>query len=242
MRVWSLGFLLTLIGIAHAQLHSYGWQELAKPKTGYVLDKAHILSQDCIDKINSESAKCVSSAGVPVMVVTIPSIEEIQAYGSVDFVARHLFDDWAIGSARNNRAALLLISKGDRNARIELGADWGHDKDSASQTIMDNWIVPRFKEDDYNRGTLAGVQKLVGMITTGKVPVAPQEWWLWPLLGSFSAFGGWVIYDLIRFWKKGKVYKFFASSGGSGRYYGDGGGGGSSGGGFSGGGGASGSW
>ena len=107
---------------------------------------------------------------------------------------------------------------------------------------MDNWIVPRFKEGDYSGGTLAGLQKLVGMITTGKVPVAPTKWWLWPLLGSLSAFGGWVIYDLARFWKKGKVYRFFASSGGSGRYYGVGGGSSGGGGGFSGGGGASGSW
>lgn len=241
-----LFLLLSVILAATGVAQNYGWQKLEKPKSGYVLDEAHLLAPETIRQINIEVAKCEQSTGLPVMVVTISSLHDVQAYGSIETYAERLFNAWEIGSGRNNRAALFLISPGDRKARIELGAHWGHEKDSASRTIMDNWIVPRFKENDYNGGALVGTKMLADMIRTGTVPTVPRKWWFWPLISVFGSFGLWIFYDLIRFGRRGRVWDFFRHSGGGDgphRGYGSSSssGGGDSGG-SSGGGGATGSW
>ena len=59
-----------------------------------------------------------------------------------------------------NYGMLLLVSKGDRRARIELGAGWRHDKDVQAEQIMDEQIVPRFKQGDFSGGIEAGVESL----------------------------------------------------------------------------------
>lgn len=44
---------------------------------------------------------------------------------SVEQYARQLFDHWGPGFKDRNYGILLLVSVGDRKARIELGAGWG---------------------------------------------------------------------------------------------------------------------
>lgn len=95
------------------------------------------------------------------------TIERMSDYGlsgiSIKSFAREWFDHWQIGSKENNQGILLLISVGDRRARIELGADWGRGWDSYCQDIMDDVIIPYFKNSSYPAGIVAGVEKLSEM-------------------------------------------------------------------------------
>ncbi|MBC8514237.1 TPM domain-containing protein [bacterium] len=112
---------------------------------------------------------------VPLVVVTIPSLSTYEAiHLGVDGYATELFNHWEIGSTAFNRGILLLVSKGDRRARIELGADWGSDHDTQSALIMDSTIIPRFKEGDYGGGLLGGVRGLIGMVK-GERLTAPEK-------------------------------------------------------------------
>ena len=72
--------------------------------------------------------------------------------------ATELFNAWGIGSERRNYGMLLLVSKGDRKARIELGADWGHRYDSDAKKVMDTLIIPMFKRGQFPGGILAGAR------------------------------------------------------------------------------------
>ena len=62
---------------------------------------------------------------VPIIVVTIGSMGQ---YGAdrytIEQYARALFDEWGVGFEEWNFGMLLLVSQGDRRARIELGASW----------------------------------------------------------------------------------------------------------------------
>ena len=75
------------------------------------------------------------------------------AYGvagyTIERYATALFNEWGIGSQQRNYGMLLLVSLGDRRARIELGAGWGLDYNRQSQNIMDSLIVPSFKQGAY---------------------------------------------------------------------------------------------
>ena len=109
----------------------------------------------------------------PIMVVTIASMAR---YGgseySIERFAYEWFNKWQIGKRGKdgeliNRGILLLVSDGDRKARIELGADWGSRFDRKAARIMSEQIVPRFKKGDFPGGVLEGVKALASMAEEG---------------------------------------------------------------------------
>src|SRR5690606_28081116 len=100
--------------------------------------------------------KLLTEKMVPIIVLTIPSLKEIEVpFSSVDTFAREQFDRWGIGFAGGeggkswNYGILVVVSKGDRQARIELGADWRGQKDAQCRDIMQNHMIPHFRSEDY---------------------------------------------------------------------------------------------
>jgi len=216
-----------------------GWQQVQPPPSGYVVDDAHILRPDTIRQLNWICTGTQSAKGVPIVVVTITSLQSIGAYGSIESYATGLFNYWQLGTRQNNRAALLVVSRDDRRARIALGDDWGSGANSASQTIMDDTIIPRFKQGDYDGGIVQGVQQLDQMIRSGKVPFSFKNIIPWIVFGLVAVV---VLVIWIRaplFGRGGLYSSSYDGYGTSSSSWGSSGGGG---GGFSSGGGASGSW
>jgi uncharacterized protein len=181
-------------------------------------------------------------------VVTINSLAGHDAVTlSIEQYATALFDNWGIGWQDRNYGILLLISNGDRKARIELGADWGREFDYQAQQVMDELIVPAFKRGDFSGGIADGVRGLNAMARGLELPKPKSPWWFWPaLIGGLIL----VVVMIINLFKSGRtgwawaliaalgVILFFIiramlSSSGSGGGFG---------GGSSGGGGATGSW
>jgi uncharacterized membrane protein YgcG len=131
-----------------------------------VQDLAHLLKESDEQEIQQITARLVADKSIPIVVVTIESMKDHSPFKlRIETFANLLFDQWQIGPAEVNgqewnRGILLLVSKGDRKARIELGASWRRDQDRQCQSIMQNQIVPHFKRNDYSGGILAGVKAL----------------------------------------------------------------------------------
>ncbi len=148
---------------------------------------------------------------------------------------------------------LLLVSKQDRKARIELGAGWKHEKDVAAQQIMDKLIIPQFKRGDFSGGIVAGVEGLDKIARDLQLPTPPRSASHYLIGAAFVGLAVFTVVSLIRrgssgwawlmwaevFAATGAILHHMATSSSSG---GGGFSGGSFGGGSSGGGGASGSW
>jgi len=129
-----------------------------------IFDYANILNDTSKDSLHKIQAETFTQHKIPIVVVTIQQMSNYGLTGiSIKSFAREWFDYWQIGTKENNRGILLLVSVGNRRARIELGADWGRGWDSYSQDIMDNAIIPYFKKSNYPAGIVAGVQKLAKM-------------------------------------------------------------------------------
>lgn len=229
----------------------------------FIVDLANLISSSDEQRIRDIATKLLNDKATPIIVVTIESMDKYGGAGMrIETFARLLFDQWAIGQAKVNgqlwnTGILLLVSRDDRKARIELGAGWKHDQDSLSQQIMDEQIVPRFRQGDFSGGIVAGVEALDKMARGLELPKPPTPWWQ-PVLVAVAM--GLMIFTVISLIRRGAsgwawlfwgavfsligylLYSFLRSSMSSGG--GDGGGfsGGSFGGGFSGGGGATGSW
>ena len=231
----------------------------------FILDKADQLDSATEEQLRSMCDKLLTEKATPIIVVTINKMADHGGGGlRVETFARLLFDQWQIGWAKLgkqghdwNTGILLLVSVGDRKARIELGAGWGREKDPLCSKIMNQQIVPKFKQGDFGGGIIAGVKALDAMARgkeLPKVPPPPTPWWHYALVVGFIGLAIFTVISLIRRGSGGwawllwaaafgivgyMLYSMLTSSarGGSGGF-----GGGSFGGGFSGGGGATGSW
>jgi uncharacterized protein len=263
----ALGTCLTALAIARLaagqvdhliQLDPPGQRE-------FILDKAALITPGDEQDIRQLADKLLTDKGAPLVVVTINSMADHGGGGMrIETFARLLFDQWQIGPARVNdqtwnRGILLLVSKNDRRARIELGAGWGREKDALCQQIMDEQIIPQFKQGEFSAGITAGATALAQMARGLALPRPPTPWWYWPVILGVAAVVIVTVVSLVRNGSQGWAWLFWAGLFGllgAGLYYwmthmpesssdwSDGGfsGGSFGGGGFSGGGGASGSW
>jgi len=146
----------------------------------YVLDRANVVSMDAADHIGEIQRRADRQHDTQLVVVTIDNMAK---YGGrrmdVEQFARQWFDQWGIGIRRDgklyNRGILLLVSVGDRKARIELGAEWGHAWDGYARRVMDEQIVPAFEGEDYSLGIIRGVDALGKMAERGPDATPPNS-------------------------------------------------------------------
>jgi uncharacterized protein len=133
-------------------------------------------------EINKIAAALLKEEKIPLFVVTIKSLSEHEASGmSIEEYAEKLFNKWGIGFKDRNYGMLLLVSKGDRKARIELGKAWDNKNDVQSQDIMDNLIIRQFKKGNFSVGILDGVRGLDAMARGLDLPKSTPPWWQLPL-------------------------------------------------------------
>jgi uncharacterized protein len=221
----------------------------AKPAAeNFYVDEAGLIAQGEGQAINEVAGALLRDHQVPLIVVTISSLTAHNAAGyTIERYAFELFNQWGIGSERRNYGMLFLVSKGDRRARIELGAAWGHSYNVQAEQVMNTLVIPRFKEEKFSEGILAGVRGMDAMARGLALPKPEQPWWTIPLMLAVLGLIIAVIISLFKSGHKGWGWALIALLGvilffllrSAAQARGSGGG---FGGGSSGGGGASGSW
>lgn len=168
---------------------------LARPgDRQFVVDRAQLIAPGDLEEIRRVADGLLTDQAIPIIVVTIHSKAELhRSTMFIDDLARALFNQWQIGVAKRpdgsvwNRGILLLVSKEDREARIQLGDGWGRGRDETCRQIMQTVLIPAFKQGDYSSGILAGVRSLETM-ARGQYGLKfagyywPEPWWVMPLL------------------------------------------------------------
>jgi uncharacterized protein len=145
------------------------------PEGQFVLDLTDLLTREEEQAVNRKCTLLFDEQATPIVVVTIDSMADHWPHGAIriETFAQLLFDQWEIGAAEIdghawNNGILLLVSKGDRKARIQLGGGWGPEFDERSRRFMDGEIVPQFKKGRYGAGIVAGVGALDAMARSGR--------------------------------------------------------------------------
>jgi uncharacterized protein len=244
----AIVLLVILAGGASAQERE-GMIFPNKPdKSTFYVDEAGLINPQDGQAVNKIAEALLREQRIPIIVVTIRSLAGHNAADyTIERYAFELFNRWGIGSESRNYGMLLLVSAGDRRARIELGAAWGASHDYKAQEVMNNSILPSFREGRFSEGILAGVKGMDAIARGLALPKPKQPWWTLPLMIGVAVLIVGLIISLFKSGHKGwgfaliaflGVLIFFflrAAAKGSGS-------GGAFSGGFSGGGGASGSW
>jgi uncharacterized protein len=218
---------------------------------GYVNDFAGVAGSQAA-AIESLLMELEQKTGSQVAVVTVRTLGGDDL---TDFAVR-LFERWGIGQADQDNGVLLIAAIEDRDVRIEVGYGLeGAIPDAEAGRILDQAVLPFFRDGDYGSGLGAGaaaiaeqVAREAGVELTGVAAVQVRGQG-----GTATPFGGllqvlFVLAAIILFWRHPWLLLLLLASGrhGGGRHgggFGRGGGGfGGFGGGMSGGGGAGRSW
>jgi uncharacterized protein len=89
------------------------------------------------------------STSSAIVIITVP---DLQGYDIAEVALKYL-RDWGIGTKEKNNGVLILVSKADRKARIETGYGMeGVLPDILAKQIIDDRMIPFFKQNDYYRG------------------------------------------------------------------------------------------
>src|SRR3989339_65283 len=126
--------------------------------TGPVEDHAEIINSQIERQIDQISLVLKDATETQLQVLTIASLEE----EDIESFAIHVFDKWKLGNNTSRRGVLLLVAVQERRMRIEVGQGLEGDlPDAYAKRIIDNFIVPAFRESRFSEGILAGVIEII---------------------------------------------------------------------------------
>ena len=172
-----------LLALLCLMLPATGWSasEPAFPAlTGRVVDAANILSAQTEQTLTGELAAFEAATKRQVVVVTVP---DLQGYAIDDYGTR-LGRAWGIGQRGKNTGALLIVAPKERSVRIEVGYGLeGELTDAQASQIIQQSILPRFRQNDFNGGVSAGTAAVLtalgwsgGSLKTAAQPAEDAAW------------------------------------------------------------------
>ncbi len=127
------------------------------PLTGRVVDNGNLLSAAKEQALTARLEALERDTTDQVVIVTVPDLQgyEIEEYGY------QLGRAWGIGQADKNNGVLLIVAPNERKVRIEVG--YGLEPvltDALSALIIQNEILPSFREGFYERGIEQGMDAI----------------------------------------------------------------------------------
>lgn len=156
----------------------------------WVTDLPGALRARTVAQLNALISATEKETGVEMAVVVVKSLDGL----AIEDAAERLFRTWGIGKRGRDNGLLFLWSTGDRRVRVEVGYGLeGVLTDGAVGAILDAYVLPRFREQDFDLGVLAGVDALLKVASGERVePAAQDSWpqWLTALVGVGGGLGG----------------------------------------------------
>jgi len=129
--------------------------------SGRVNDTAGMIPAETRDRLEGKLGAFEKQTGAQVAVLTIDTLggEVLEDY------SLKVAQTWKLGRKGVDDGVLLLVAKGDRKMRIEVG--YGLESkltDAQCRRILDNVVRPEFRNGDFGRGVETGVDAIIGTI------------------------------------------------------------------------------
>jgi uncharacterized protein len=141
------------------------------PLTARVVDETGTLSREQRSSLEATLKDFESSKGAQISVLMVPTTqpETIEQY------SMRVVEQWKLGRKRVDDGAMLIVAKNDRALRIEVGYGLeGALNDATSNRIIQETVVPRFKEGDFYGGVKAGLDSMMSVVSGEPLP-APSR-------------------------------------------------------------------
>lgn len=133
--------------------------------TGRVTDNADILSDGMRSSLTRRLKAHEDRTTNQIAILTLPTLEG----ESIEEFAVKVFEEWKLGQKGKDNGILVLVVPNDRRMRIEVGYGLeGTLTDSMAGGIIRNTMTPRFKREDFDGGTEAGIIDIIHVLEGGK--------------------------------------------------------------------------
>ncbi len=142
-------------------------QVAVPPLTGHVIDQTGTLTAEQKTTLEQTLAAFESRKGsqLAVLMVSSTAPEAIEPY------ALRVAEQWKLGRKKVDDGVILVVAKADRTLRIEVGYGLeGALNDATSKRIIDEIILPRFKQQDFYGGITAGVGQIIRVVDGEALP------------------------------------------------------------------------
>lgn len=154
-----LGICLTFL----CSLSAFAKFNVPKP-IGYVSDYANVLTKDNVQKLNGLIYQLKEKTTAEMAVVTLNSLEGYP----IEDVGLEIGRSWGVGTSGKDNGLVIVVAPNDRKMRIEIGYGLeGFLTDSHSGRIRDGYMLPYFKQGDYNQGIVNGTVACAQAIAKG---------------------------------------------------------------------------
>lgn len=137
------------------------------PLNARVMDQTATLTPPQVAALEAKLAAFEAEAGPQIVVLLVPGTapEDIAAY------AQRVADQWKIGRREVGDGLLLVVAKDERTLRIEVAkALEGAVPDLAARQIIDQTLVPAFRNNDYAGGLNQAVDRLMARVRGEGLP------------------------------------------------------------------------
>ncbi|NPV92966.1 MAG: TPM domain-containing protein [Firmicutes bacterium] len=241
----ALIMLMVFVGLAGYLPSAHAASSLPQPTAEfYVLDETGVLSAQTKSQIVSVSKQLAAKTKAQIVVVTLKDSREM----ALEDLGLGILRDWGVGDKQLNNGVVMLVIPNERKSRIEVGYGLeGALPDGKTGRIQDEYMLPYFRQGDYDKGILNGFLALAqetakeyqASLDTGSKPVAgpnqttaPSKLSTWQIV--LIVIGLLILFFVDRYFLGGFLFGMLLSGffrGGGGGFGGGGFGGGGSGGG-----------
>jgi len=123
-----------------------------------VNDYAHVMTPDQVSSLEQKLVAYDDSTSTQIVVVTFKTIGD----KSVDDVALSILRNWGVGNKKTNNGVVIVAAIDDRKVFISTGGGMEESvPDITAKEIVENEIVPNFRETNYYRGLDAATDAII---------------------------------------------------------------------------------
>ncbi len=154
-NTFVIGFFLILLSSTLFSQTDFKFPD----KLGYVNDFEKIFSGEQILELNKIIEKQEKETTNQIVIVTIDSFAPFETL--FDYSLK-LANDWGVGRKDKNNGIVIVFGKQIRQIRIQVG--YGLEKklkDEEAKKIIDNVMIPNFKNGDYFMGIKNGLNEII---------------------------------------------------------------------------------
>lgn len=122
--------------------------------------------------LESQLAQLERDTGHQVAVLTIPTLDGEDIEGFSIRVA----ENWKIGKKGFDNGVILVVAVKDRRLRLEVGYGLeGLLPDAIAKRVTADYIVPRFRQQDYGGGIVAGIAAVDKVLRKEPLPESARK-------------------------------------------------------------------
>ncbi len=161
MRYLKSKFLFLLLGCCSLASAQYEIPEKPGLETS-IYDYIGLLSQEQKAALEQKLIGYSDSTSTQIVIAIIATTEG----EDIDYLGAQWGEKWGIGQADKDNGVLVLLAREDRRIAISTGEGVeGNLTDAMARRIIENVIIPEFRNDDYYAGLDKGADAIFAVLT-----------------------------------------------------------------------------